>query len=329
VEVTKVQPQRAEAVRYGLPFNSEFYHPECLLNRSLFTPPARELAAGHPPEVEDPGESWRMVPEIFRGLAETMPSPFEDVFGPLRIGAVDDLVVVGQVGQSLDGRAATWTGHSRYINGAAGLTHLHRLRALVDAVIVGVGSAIADDPQLTVRHVAGPAPARVVIDPRGRLSSSARLFADDGVRRIVVTARGTRCALDDVDVLSLPASGGHIEPAYILAGLAGMGLRRVLVEGGADTLSRFLKAGCLDRLHVIVAPIFLGGGRPGFMLNAIDRVDQALRPPMRVHRLEGEILFDCDFSGATHAGRRREEITLVGPGVRAILSRDGPDRPRE
>jgi hypothetical protein len=50
---------------------------------------------------------------------------------------------------------------------------------------------------------------------------------------------------------------------------------------------------------------------------------------MRVHRLEGEILFDCDFSGATHAGRRREEITLVGPGVRAILSRDGPDRPRE
>jgi diaminohydroxyphosphoribosylaminopyrimidine deaminase / 5-amino-6-(5-phosphoribosylamino)uracil reductase len=259
--------------------------------------PAAGLTRPFDSEVEDLAASWRMVPEIFRGLTETMPSPFEDVFGPLRIGAVDDLVVVGQVGQSLDGRAATRTGHSRYINGPAGLTHLHRLRALVDAVIIGVGSAIADDPQLTVRHVAGPAPARVVIDPRGRLSPTARLFADDGVRRVVVTARGTRCALDDVDILSLPANDGHIEPADILASLAEMGLRRVLVEGGADTLSRFLKASCLDRLHVIVAPIFLGGGRPGFTLPAIDHVDQALRPPMRVHRLEGEILFDCDFSG--------------------------------
>ena len=65
-------------------------------------------------------------------------------------------MVVGQIGQSLDGRIATATGHSQYINGAAGLAHLHRLRALVDAVVVGVGTAIADDPQLTVRRVAGP-----------------------------------------------------------------------------------------------------------------------------------------------------------------------------
>ena len=67
-------------------------------------------------------------------------------------------MVVGQIGQSLDGRVATATGHSHYINGPAGLAHLHRLRALVDAVVVGVGTALADDPQLTVRRVAGPQP---------------------------------------------------------------------------------------------------------------------------------------------------------------------------
>ncbi|MGA7806011.1 dihydrofolate reductase family protein, partial [Bradyrhizobium sp.] len=66
------------------------------------------------------------------------------MFGPLRNGTVDDLVIVGQLGQSLDGRIATETGHSKYINGAAGLEHLHRLRALVDAVVVGVGTAVAD-----------------------------------------------------------------------------------------------------------------------------------------------------------------------------------------
>jgi riboflavin biosynthesis pyrimidine reductase len=69
--------------------------------------------------------------------------------------SVDGLMVVGQIGQSLDGRIATESGHSKYINGPAGLTHLHRLRALVDAVVIGVGTAIADDPQLTVRRVAG------------------------------------------------------------------------------------------------------------------------------------------------------------------------------
>src|SRR5580698_10644198 len=96
-------------------------------------------------------------------------SKWDDIFGPLRAGKVDDLLVVGQIGQSLDGRAATSTGHSHFINGTEGLDHLHRLRALMDAVVVGVGTALADDPLLTVRRVAGPHPARVVIDPSGRL----------------------------------------------------------------------------------------------------------------------------------------------------------------
>ena len=121
-----------------------------------------------------------------------LPPPWQDIFGPLRRGQVDDLVVVGQCGQSIDARIATASGHSHYINGAEGLAHLHRLRALVDAVVIGVGTALADDPQLTVRRVAGPNPARVVIDPNGRLPAAARLLADDGVRRLVICAHGRR-----------------------------------------------------------------------------------------------------------------------------------------
>ena len=92
------------------------------------------------------------------GNSQPLPQGWADVFGPLRKGTVDDCLVVGQLGQSLDGRIATESGHSKYINGPAGLVHLHRLRALVDVVVVGVGTAIADDPQLTVRRVAGPQP---------------------------------------------------------------------------------------------------------------------------------------------------------------------------
>jgi len=212
-------------------------------------------------------------------------------------GTVDDLVIVGQIGQSLDGRIATESGHSKYINGPAGLVHLHRLRALVDAVVIGVGTAIADDPQLTVRRVAGPQPARVVIDPKGRLGAEARVFADNGVRRLLITGQGTRCTPPSgVEIVALPAADGQLAPSAILAALAGFGMRRILVEGGANTVSRFLAAGCLDRLHVMVAPIILGAGGFGLTLPPIERADQALRMPICVHKVGDDVLFDCDLS---------------------------------
>ena len=226
-----------------------------------------------------------------------MPQPWGDMFGPLQKGVVDDLVVVGQIGQSLDGRIATESGHSKYINGPAGLAHLHRLRALMDGIVIGVGTAIADDPQLTVRRVAGPQPARIVIDPKGRLGAKARVFADDGARRLLVIARGTRCAPPTgVETIELPATDGQLAPAAILAALAGRGLRRILIEGGAVTVSRFLAAGCLDRMHVMVAPVILGAGRASFILPPVERADQALRVPMHAHQIEDEVLFDCDLS---------------------------------
>ena len=242
-------------------------------------------------------DSWTAVPDAFRALTFPLPSPWEELFGPLRHGRIDELIAVGQIGQSLDGRVATETGHSHYINGPAGLMHLHRLRALVDAVVIGVGTALADNPQLTVRRVSGPQPARVVIDAGGRLPAGAKLLANDGVRRLVITGAGARPPLPaDIEIVGIPKTDGQIAPAAILSALAERGLRRVLIEGGADTVSRFLAAKCLDRLHIIVAPIILGSGRTSFSLPPIARVDEAILTPMQVHRLDDEVLFDCDLS---------------------------------
>ena len=243
------------------------------------------------------GSGWALVPQVFRDAGGSLPPEWDDIFGPLRRSMVDDLVLVGQCGQSIDARIATSSGHSRYINGEGGLAHLHRLRALVDAVVIGVGTAIQDDPLLTVRRVEGPSPARVVVDPNGRLPPTARVLAADGVRRIVIAAAGTRTQLpDDVEIVTLAGDNGRLAPAAIAAALAARGLRRILVEGGADTVSRFLAARCLDRLHILVAPIILGAGRASLSLPAIVRVDEAVRAPMRVHVLGGDVLLDCDLS---------------------------------
>jgi riboflavin-specific deaminase-like protein len=234
---------------------------------------------------------------MLRESGNLLPQPWQDIFGPLRRGRADDLVVVGQCGQSVDARIATASGHSHYINGPDGLAHLHRLRALVDAAVIGVGTAHADDPQLTVRRVAGPSPARVVIDPRGRLSPAAKLLNDDGVRRLVLTREDARLELPaGVEIVRLPVQDGQIAPATVLAALSERGLRRILVEGGANTLSRFIAAGCLDRLHVMIAPIIIGSGPASVSLPAVERLDQALRTPMRAHVLGDEVLLDCDLS---------------------------------
>lgn len=191
-------------------------------------------------------------------------------------------VAIGQLGQTLDGRIATACGHSHYVNGAEALDHLHRLRALVDAVVVGAATVALDDPSLTTRRVEGRNPARVVIDPRGDLPRDRRLFSDGLARTLVVgPARPWAEPLD-----------AAAEPPCVLAKLAAQGLDVVLVEGGARTLSGFLDAGCLTRLHLMVAPKLLGSGRTGIVLPEVASMDGARRFAVRRHDLGDDTLFD-------------------------------------
>jgi diaminohydroxyphosphoribosylaminopyrimidine deaminase / 5-amino-6-(5-phosphoribosylamino)uracil reductase len=217
------------------------------------------------------------------------------LFAPLEVGTADQPFVIAQLGQSLDGRIATLSGDSKYINGASALDHLHWLRAEVDAVIVGVGTVVADDPLLTVRRVKGCSPARVVIDPSGRVPVQARCLRDDGARRIVVTREETK-APEAFDVLRLPSNGRSLCPRTIVAALGQRGFRRLLIEGGARTISSFIDAGCVHRLHVLIAPLILGSGKSALDLKPIDTLSEALRPTARAHVLsDGNVLFDCSL----------------------------------
>lgn len=217
-----------------------------------------------------------------------------ELYVHLATGGPRRSIVLGQLGQSLDGRIATPTGHSHYVNGPAAIDHLHRLRALADAVVVGIGTVLADDPLLTVRRVQGPQAARVVIDPNGRLPPSARLLAQDGQPVFVIQGAG-RPRPARITPITLPLRDGRLAPAEIVAALAARGLHRLLIEGGAQTVSTFLAAGALDRLHVAVAPLVIGSGPVGIELPPIDRLDAAHRPAVTLHRLGEDMLFDCRF----------------------------------
>ena len=187
---------------------------------------------------------------------------------------------------------------------------MHRLRALVDAVVVGAGTVAADNPRLTVRDVEGENPVRVVLDPHGRLSPDRAVFCDGAAGTLVIRLAGEArgeppSELFDGDLLELPAAapdrhgtdggGDGFAPAMVLEVLRARGLRRILVEGGGITVSRFLDAGTLTRLHVTVAPMLIGSGRHALTLPPIASLEQALRPPCRLFRLGDDVLFDLDL----------------------------------
>lgn len=199
--------------------------------------------------------------------------------------------VAAQIGQSLDGRVATLSGDAADVSGPDGLAHLHRMRALVDAVVVGVKTALHDNPRLTVRLVPGRNPARVVIDPSGRLPNDARLFAEDGARRIVIQTVDVPRP-PGVEVIRLPRDT-WIAPRAIITALQGKGLHHLLIEGGAITIARFLEADLLTRLHVAVAPLLIGSGPQGLTTQPISRLAQARRPETQVYGLGSDVVFDC------------------------------------
>ena len=220
-----------------------------------------------------------------------MQSSADNSLSIVAAAAPDRPFVVGQLGQSLDGRIATPTGHSSYINGPQALDHLHRLRAAVDAVIVGVNTVLQDDPQLTVRRCPGPHPRRVIIDPGNRTPATARCLNDDGEAPLMVTSVGAAVG-DGID-LPREADSGRIPPGTIVEALFARGYRRLLVEGGACTLSGFIAARAVDRLHILMAPMLLGSGTPGLCLPPIDKVSEATRPQVTMQQIGDDILFDC------------------------------------
>jgi len=225
-----------------------------------------------------------------------------DLYLPVCSATIARPITVGHLGQSLDGFIATHAGESRWVTGRENMVHMHRMRALCDAVIVGAGTIALDDPRLTTRLVAGSNPLRVVLDPGRRLESSQRVFSDaDDAETLYVCARslvrgeGERFGRAAVVGVSDAGDGG-IDLREMMGLLRERQCARVFVEGGGVTVSMFLEANLLTRLHVAVAPLLIGDGRPAIRLPPRGTLGDCHRPAYRVFKMGGDILFDCDLA---------------------------------
>ncbi|MGE3275467.1 MAG: RibD family protein [Vicinamibacterales bacterium] len=262
-----------------------------------------------------PGHGW------CSGLAaDDARAEIVDLYLPMCSATPARPIVLGHLGQSLDGFIATHTGDSQFVTGAGNLVHMHRLRALADAVLVGAGTVVADDPRLTTRLVDGDNPVRVVYDPRRRLDGHARVFAD-GVAPTLYVCERTRLAPGETrvgcaEVVPVEAGADGSCAAAALTALRARGLHRLFIEGGGVTVSAFLEAGLLDRLQMAVAPLLIGEGRPAVRLAPLARLSDCRRPACRVYRMGGDVLFDCDLR--TPAPAEGSEPAADAPVTRVI-----------
>jgi riboflavin-specific deaminase-like protein len=259
-------------------------------------------AAPMPPADDE--IAWQAL--LARRNDESVPidnTPVNHLYGPLcrshRAALKQGTFTIAHLAQSLDGRIATTAGVSRWLSGTADLLHTHRMRALADAVLVGVNTVLHDDPQLTVRRCAGSNPLRVVIDPERRLDGSQRIFHDSAAPTLLLAAAdraGSGETLGCAEILPVARGGTGLDPHEIRRLLAHRGMTWLFIEGGGITVSRFLAAGALDRLQLTIAPVILGSGRPGLLLPEITDLQNSLRPPTRRFILGDDIMVECDFN---------------------------------
>ncbi len=209
---------------------------------------------------------------------------------------------------TLDGKIATRAGDSKWVSGEASRRRAHELRGRMDAVIVGIGTALADDPLLTARPPGPRVALRVVLDSRGRLPPTSQLARTAReTPTLVVTADDPPPALlaAGCAVLRLPACHGRPSVPALLDEFGRRRLTNVLVEGGAGVLGAFLDAGQADEVHVFVAPLLAGGAEAKTPVGGLGvaRIAEALRlTDCRVEVIEGDVY----LRGAVGSSRPNE-----------------------
>jgi diaminohydroxyphosphoribosylaminopyrimidine deaminase/5-amino-6-(5-phosphoribosylamino)uracil reductase len=201
--------------------------------------------------------------------------------------------VTAKYAMSLDGKIATSTGDARWISGPPARTIVHAERAASDAILVGIGTVLADDPRLTARREEAPVdrqPLRVVVDSGARTPTAAALLREPGATLIAIseraeTARVAALCRAGAEVLRLPAPDGRVDLVALMAELGRRGITSVLVESGGTLLAGLIAAGLVDKVMAFIAPVIVGGAEAPTPVGGRGVVEMARAPRLRRPRV--------------------------------------------
>jgi riboflavin-specific deaminase-like protein len=246
-----------------------------------------------------------------------------DAARPALVRRAERPIVTVHYAQTLDGRIATRSGQAQWISSEATLQFAHQLRAAHDAVMVGVGTVIADDPRLTVRLVPGRSPYRIVVDSRLRLPPGSQVLTDGAAPTILATTaaapadRREALRAAGIDLLVARATAdGQVDLADLLVRLPSLGLASVLLEGGRGLLTSVLRGRLVDRWIVCIAPKLIGQGVEAVGDLGITHLSQAITFAQTSIRVLGpDLIFDGTLAAADAASRRAARLASDPGGV--------------
>lgn len=191
--------------------------------------------------------------------------------------------VIYKSAMTLDGNIATITGHSRWVTGEKSRYLVHRLRSYCDAVMVGVDTVIVDNPLLTVRHVKGRDPLRVIVDTRLRTPESVNVLNGPDTAKTIIATCEPDCEIhkryqaQGARVLVCREYDGRVQMPDLLCKLAGMGIQTILLEGGSRLAADMLRNGLIDECIFFYAPKVVGNGFSPFTLSGIGTMNDAIK----------------------------------------------------
>lgn len=182
-------------------------------------------------------------------------------------------ITVAHFAQTLDGRIATTSGHSKWIGNRENLVHAHRMRALCDAILIGSRTLAYDRPKLTVRLVPGESPIRVIL---GTSTTDYSSLKKSSSKKIIVVGPPSQEPIACVDYLALPTTNGKIPCLEVLAHLFKQNIHSVYLEGGPTTTSNFICDKAIDIIQLHFSPLIFGSGRSAIVLPEIDQVSHGI-----------------------------------------------------
>ena len=214
-----------------------------------------------------------------------------DIFLPMILNK-NNPYIIGHLAQSLDGFIATHSGESKYISCKENIEHIHRIRAISDAIVVGANTILYDNPKLTTRLVKGKSPMRLILDPTNKIKGTEKVFKNPDRNSFKIISDKNK---NNKNSLSIPTQNNKFKKTNLISLFKKLNKRIIFIEGGGYTISDFYKKNILNRLHLCISPTIIGDGKNSFLIEKRKLIKDFKKHKIQYFKMGNDILCDIEL----------------------------------